>query len=171
MRNLLIFKFFFLFSPPMTSEPSQVCVCVCCVTDITSMQIFHLSTCGMCFLTVNTPASLISALPVLVFLPSCVGGFVPRWASSCTAAASVPLAEFARTLFVYCREQQSLFVAGCQSGPDRRDERHLALPIHFTFAPINYSTGQPIKNEGERSGPPPPQGRHQTTLSVNNWCN
>lgn len=35
------------------------------------------------------------------------------------------------------------------------DERHLDLPIHFTFAPINYSTGQPIKNEGERSGPRP----------------
>lgn len=50
------------------------------------------------------------------------------------------------------------FVCGRLSErPARCDERHLDLPIHFTFAPINYSTGQPIKNEGERSGPRPPK--------------
>lgn len=50
------------------------------------------------------------------------------------------------------------FVCGRLSErPSHCDERHLDLPIHFTFAPINYSTGQPIKNEGERSGPRPPK--------------
>lgn len=46
------------------------------------------------------------------------------------------------------------------------DERHLDLPIHFTFAPINYSTGQPIKNEGERSGPHPPKA---ATRQLSPW--
>ena len=46
------------------------------------------------------------------------------------------------------------------------DERHLDLPIHFTFAPINYSTGQPIKNEGERSGPRPPKA---ATRQLSPW--
>lgn len=46
------------------------------------------------------------------------------------------------------------------------DERHLDLPIHFTFAPINYSTGQPIKNEGERSGPRPPKA---VTRQLSPW--
>lgn len=59
------------------------------------------------------------------------------------------------------------FVCGRLSErPARCDERHLDLPIHFTFAPINYSTGQPIKNEGERSGPRPPKA---ATRQLSPW--
>lgn len=59
------------------------------------------------------------------------------------------------------------FVCGRLSvRPGHRDERHLDLPIHFTFAPINYSTGQPIKNEGERSGPRPPKA---ATRQLSPW--
>lgn len=59
------------------------------------------------------------------------------------------------------------FVCGLLSEwPAHCDERHLDLPIHFTFAPINYSTGQPIKNEGERSGPRPPKA---ATRQLSSW--
>lgn len=94
-------------------------------------------------------------------LPSISFYGILQWACSCTGVWSAILTSLLWPRWVQpyavcflCTAAE--FVCGWLSErPACCDERHLDLPIHFTFAPINYSTGQPIKNEGERSGPRP----------------
>ena len=113
-------------------------------------------------LTRTHPPSLISVLPVSVLLVLYILlGF--QRAVSCTGVISAILTppqwpDRIQLRVVCLLRTAAEFVCGRLSErPACCDERHLDLPIHFTFAPINYSTGQPIKNEGERSGPRPPK--------------
>lgn len=104
---------------------------------------------------------LISALPVSVLLLLCIllgfEGSVLHRSHMCYSNPAA-VARLNSTACVCLLRTAAEFVCGQLSErPARCDERHLDLPIHFTFAPINYSTGQPIKNEGERSGPRPPK--------------
>ncbi len=114
---------------------------------------------------------MISAPPVSVLLLLCILlGF--QRAASCTGVISAILTPLQWPGWIQLRAVCLLrtaaeFVCGRLSErPARCDERHLDLPIHFTFAPINYSTGQPIKNEGERSGPRPPKA---ATRQLSPW--
>lgn len=108
------------------------------------------------------PPCLIPLRPVSVLLVLwTLSGF--QRAVSCTGVISAILTplQWPRRIqqsAVCLLHTAAEFVCGRLSEqPACCDERHLDLPIHFTFAPINYSTGQPIKNEGERSGPRPPK--------------
>lgn len=109
--------------------------------------------------------------PTTVLLLLCILlGF--QRAVSCTGVTSailtpLPWPGWIQLCAVCLLRTAAEFVCGRLSErPARCDERHLDLPIHFTFAPINYSTGQPIKNEGERSGPRPPKA---ATRQLSPW--
>lgn len=110
----------------------------------------------------HIPPCLIPLRPVSVLLVLwTLSGF--QRAVSCTGVISAILTplqwpRWIQQSAVCLLHTAAEFVCGRLSEqPACCDERHLDLPIHFTFAPINYSTGQPIKNEGERSGPRPPK--------------
>lgn len=110
-------------------------------------------------------------LPVSVSLVLCILLWLQR-AVSCTRVISAILTlpqwpGWIQLRAVCLLRTAAEFVCGRLSErPACCDERHLDLPIHFTFAPINYSTGQPIKNEGERSGPRPPKA---ATRQLSPW--
>lgn len=119
----------------------------------------------------HIPPCLIPLRPVSVLLVLwTLSGF--QRAVSCTGVISAILTplQWPRRIqqsAVCLLHTAAEFVCGRLSEqPACCDERHLDLPIHFTFAPINYSTGQPIKNEGERSGPRPPKA---ATRQLSPW--
>lgn len=135
--------------------------------------------CGLTLCTVVQTVSLLTRKPSphdfvqpvsVLLLLWLLSGF--QRAMSCTGVISAILTPLQWPRWIQLRAVCLLhtaaeFVCGRLSKqPACCDERHLDLPIHFTFAPINYSTGQPIKNEGERSGPRPPKA---VTRQLSPW--
>lgn len=106
------------------------------------------------------------------FLPCCLVGLWDDMCVSCTGDTCTILTPPHRPGWIppcavcFLRSAAGFVCGRLSERPGHRDERHLDLPIHFTFAPINYSTGQPIKNEGERSGPRPPKA---ATRQLSPW--